>query len=103
MQQNIAQKRRMAAFLDIPVDESRWETIVGFCSFEWMKLHATKSAPLAGAFWDAGAQVLFNQAKNGRWNEILSATERKEYGDLAVEKLGAECARWLATGEEPAQ
>jgi aryl sulfotransferase len=93
------QMRRMAKFLDIPVDESRWETIVEFCSFDWMKQHATKSVPLAGAFWDAGAQVFINQGKNGRWNVVLSAAERKEYEDLAVEKLGPECAHWLATGE----
>jgi aryl sulfotransferase len=65
-----------------------------------MKQHAIKSVPLAGAFWDAGAQVFINQGKNGRWNEVLNAAERKEYEDLAVEKLGVECARWIATGEE---
>ena len=27
-----------------------------YCSFDWMKQHATKSVPLGGAFWDAGAR-----------------------------------------------
>ena len=35
--------RRIAAYLDIPVDESRWGTIVEYCSFDWMKRNATKS------------------------------------------------------------
>lgn len=93
------QMRRMADFLDIPVDKSKWKTIVEFCSFDWMKQHATKSVPLGGAFWDAGAQVFINQGKNGRWMEILSAAERAEYEALAEQKLGPECARWIATGD----
>jgi aryl sulfotransferase len=53
--------RRIAAFLDVPIDETQWETILEYCSFEWMKSHATKSVPLGGAFWDAGAQVFINK------------------------------------------
>jgi len=91
--------RRIAAFLDIRVDESNWKEIFEYCSFDWMKRHATKSVPLGGAFWDAGAQVFINQGKNGRWTDVLTAAEREEYEAMAVEKLGPECARWLATGE----
>ncbi|HLB84903.1 MAG TPA: sulfotransferase domain-containing protein, partial [Steroidobacteraceae bacterium] len=40
------QMRRIASFLDIPIDESKWPTIVEFCSFDWMKAHATRSVPL---------------------------------------------------------
>ena len=93
------QMRRMAGFLEIPIDEKKWNTIVEYCSFDWMKAHATKSVPLGGAFWDAGAQVFINQGKNGRWTDVLTPAERAEYEALAVEKLGPECARWLATGE----
>src|SRR3546814_1948914 len=31
--------RRVAAFLDIAIDESRWEAIVEHCSFDYMKAH----------------------------------------------------------------
>ena len=95
------QMRSLAAFLDIPIDEAKWKTIVEYCSFDWMKQHATKSVPLGGAFWDAGAQVFINQGKNGRWADVLTPAERAEYEAMAVEKLGPECARWLATGEGP--
>jgi len=91
--------RRMAGFLDIPIDEKKWNTIAEYCSFDWMKAHATKSVPLGGAFWDAGAQVFINKGTNGRWTEVLTPAERAEYESLAAQKLGAECARWLATGE----
>lgn len=93
---------RIADFLDIPVDEADWPAIVGYCSFDWMKANATKSVPLGGAFWDAGAQVFINQGRNGRWAEQLTAAEKREYEALAERELGADCARWLATGEGPA-
>jgi aryl sulfotransferase len=91
--------RRLAAFLDIAVDEARWNGILEYCAFDWMKRHADQSVPLAGAFWDAGAQVFINQGRNGRWMDVLTPAEREEYEDLAVQKLGPDCARWLATGE----
>jgi aryl sulfotransferase len=90
--------RRVAAFLDIAVDESRWKNILEYCSFDWMKRNATKSVPLGGAFWDAGAEVFINKGVNGRWRDTLTATEVVEYEARAVQELGSECARWLATG-----
>ena len=57
------QMRRMAAFLDIPVDESKWAAIVEYCSFDWMKANATKSVPLGGAFWDAGRRGFHQQGR----------------------------------------
>src|SRR5690349_9367467 len=33
--------RRIATFLEIPIDESRWEAILEYCSFAWMKAHAS--------------------------------------------------------------
>lgn len=42
--------RRIASFLQIPVDEARWPIMVEHCSFDWMKANATKSVPLGGAF-----------------------------------------------------
>jgi aryl sulfotransferase len=91
--------RRIAAFLDIPVDEADWPVIEEYCSFAWMKQHATQSVPLGGAFWDAGAQVFINQGVNGRWNETLTAADVAEYEARAVQELGPECARWLATSQ----
>ena len=91
--------RRIAAFLDIPIDETRWAQTIEYCSFDWMKRNATKTVPLGGAFWDAGAQVFINRGVNGRWAQILEPDEVAEYEARAERELGFECARWLATGE----
>jgi aryl sulfotransferase len=93
------QIRRIAAFLDISVDESNWAAIVEHCSFDWMKQNAPKSAPLGGVFWDGGARVFINKGTNGRWTDTLTADDVNEYESRAVAELGADCARWLASGE----
>jgi aryl sulfotransferase len=90
--------KRIAGFLDISVDSANWPRILEYCSFDWMKANATKSVPLGGAFWDAGAQVFINKGINGRWQSVLNADECRVYEERALRELGPECARWMATG-----
>jgi aryl sulfotransferase len=92
------QIRRIAAFLDIPIDEARWPHIVEYCSFDWMKKNATKSVPLGGAFWDAGAGVFINKGRNGVWRDELTDEDSRRYEEMSADRLGTECARWLAHG-----
>jgi len=91
--------RRIAGFLEIPINEARWDAIVEHCSFDWMKKNATRSVPLGGAFWDAGAEVFIHKGVNGRWMDTLTDDDSAAYEARAEAELGAECARWLATGE----
>ena len=91
--------RRLAEFLGIPIDEARWPTILEYCSFDWMKQNATKSVPLGGAFWDAGAQVFIHKGVNGRWMDVLSKDDSRAYEARAVRELGKECADWLFSGK----
>jgi aryl sulfotransferase len=93
------QMRRIAAFLGVPIQESQWDAMLEQCSFDWMKRNATKSVPLGGAFWDAGAEVFINKGVNGRWKDTLSPDEVARYEARAVKELGPDCAHWLASGE----
>jgi aryl sulfotransferase len=90
--------RRMAAFLDIMIDEAAWPAILEHCSFAYMKANAAPSVPLGGAFWDGGAEVFINKGTNGRWHDALNAQESAAYENRAASELGTDCARWLATG-----
>lgn len=94
--------RRIAGFLDIAIDESRFPAIVEHCGFDYMKAHAAKSAPLGGVFWDGGAATFINKGTNGRWRDTLTPEDCARYEAVAREQLGDDCARWLATGERPA-
>lgn len=91
--------RRIAEFLEIPVDESKWGDILVHCSFDYMKAHATASVPLGGIFWDGGAQSFIHKGVNGRWRDVLSKEESEKYERMAREELGEAAAHWLATGE----
>lgn len=95
--------RRIAAHLDIAVDEARFPDMLKHCSFDWMKAHGQKSVPLGGALWDGGAGTFVHRGVNGRWRDVLTAQDNRRYEQIAREQLGEECARWLATGGLPQQ
>jgi aryl sulfotransferase len=91
--------RGIAEFLGTEVPPSHWPRIVEHCTFDWMKSHADLVTPLGGAAWDGGGSTFIHKGTNGRWRDVLSPDESQSYEDMAVERLGAECAHWLRTGE----
>jgi aryl sulfotransferase len=93
--------RRIAAFLEIPIDEAKWNDILTHCSFDYMKANATKSVPLGGAFWNGGAQNFIHKGLNGRWTDTLPREENEAYQKRAEKELGPECATWLMKGAVP--
>lgn len=94
------QMRSIAEFLGIDIsDEEKFQEIVKYCSFDWMKEHSHLTAPGGGMFWSGGGTTFINKGTNGRWQSVLSEEEKASYDALAVKELGEECAHWLATGE----
>ncbi len=90
--------RKVADFLDIKIDESKWNDILEHCSFNYMKKNSVKSVPLGGAFWDGGADAFINKGTNGRWKDLLTKEDNERYEKMCVENLGEECTHWLNTG-----
>jgi len=90
--------RRVAAFLDIHIEEARFPAIVEHCGFGYMKQNASKAVPLGGAFWEGGAETFIHKGVNGRWREVLSPEESTAYEMKARAELGEACAAWLAGG-----
>lgn len=93
--------RRIAGFLDIAIDESKWATILEHCSFEYMRENATKSLPMEGAFWNDGSRAFVHKGVNGRWRDVLSEADVRLYEERAARELGEENARWLALAQAP--
>lgn len=93
------QIRRIADYLEIPINESKWPTILEHCSFEYMKKHADRFTPGGGIFWHGGGQTFIYKGTDGRWQETLTPEDVREYEEMALRQLGPECAHWLATGE----
>jgi aryl sulfotransferase len=91
--------RAIADFLDIDIPERRWPDVVAHCGFDYMKANAAKVAPLGGAIFDGGGEAFINKGTNGRWRDVLSPDDVAAYEAAALDRLGPDCARWLATGE----
>lgn len=93
--------RKIAAFLDIEIDEATWPEILEHCGFDYMKAHAEKFEPMADAMFTGGPQSFINKGTNNRWRDVLTPEDIRKCDDMALRELGPECARWLATGELP--
>jgi aryl sulfotransferase len=91
--------RRIADFLEVPIDPAKQPAILEHCSFDHMKANATKSVPLGGAFWDGGAQVFIHRGTNGRWRQELTEIDCLRYEETARRELDEDCANWLAAGQ----
>lgn len=92
------QIRRIADFLDIPVDDALMDRVLEHCSFDYMKANAVQSAPLGGAFWEGGAKTFIYKGNNGRWKDTLTQSVCDRYEQTAVTQLGETCADWLKNG-----
>lgn len=93
--------RRIAAFLEIGIDEMRWNEILEYCSFDYMKAHAAQSVPFGGDIFEGGAQTFLHKGVNGRWKDLLTSEDVEQYEQIAKERLGVKCAYWLSTGLLP--
>ena len=92
--------RRIAQFLDIEIDESRFPLMLEHCSVAHMKARAAE-VEFLGRMFEGGGRTFVNKGTNGRWRDVLSADEIARCDDLAAQKLTPDCAHWLRTGEMP--
>ncbi|HEV8392625.1 MAG TPA: sulfotransferase domain-containing protein [Vicinamibacterales bacterium] len=93
--------RRIAAFLDIAIDEAKMPQMLEHCSLEYMRAHASEHSPIIDMIFQRGGATFFNQGTNGRWKDVLTAADLEKYDRLVRENLTPDCARWMATGELP--
>ncbi len=95
------QMRALAAFLDIPIDDGAFPSMVAHCGIDYMRAEAAAAAPMLGVMFEHGAESFFNKGTNGRWRDVLSADEAALADKVAAERLTPDCAHWLKTGELP--
>jgi len=91
------QIRRIAAFLDIPLDEAQLPTIAAHCSLAHMRKVAADD-PLLNKHFRQGAKTFINKGTNGRWREVLSQDEIDKCDRIAARELTPDCAAWLRHG-----
>lgn len=87
--------RRVASYLEIPVDEARWPELVESCTFAGMKARADEIADFETHFV-GGADTFLYKGTNGRWRDVLTPEELAAYDDAVAARLTPECAAWMA-------
>lgn len=92
------QMRRISNYLEIPINEALWPTLVEGVSFGSMKRNADKMAPGGtGGAWKDNSNF-FHKGTNKRWLGVLRADQTAAYDALALRELGPDHARWLEHG-----
>jgi aryl sulfotransferase len=88
--------RRIAAFLDLDVPESRWPAVVERCTFDTMRARADEIGPFA--IFEGGAKGFLFKGTNGRWRDVLDDAELEAYEKRVAEVLPPDAAAWLEHG-----
>lgn len=90
--------RRISAFLDIPVNETVWPSLVDAARFENMRAEGSTLMPRAGTTWDKGHEAFFKSGTNARWREVLTQSDIALYEDRLARETSPALARWLRGG-----
>ncbi len=86
---------RIAAFLEIDLDEASLPGIVERCGIDYMR-ETARAGPIGPT-----ADKMFFKGQTGRWRDALSADEAARCDEIAARELPPACAHWLATGALP--
>jgi len=92
------QMRRVAAFLEIDVDEQQWPNQVERCTFAAMKQRSAEIADF-DALFVGGADTFLYKATNGRWHDVLTADEVDRFELRARQLLPPDAIGWATAGE----
>lgn len=90
--------RRIAAFLEIEVDETIWPDLVKAATFDEMRKSGARIKPHASHGMEKGANGFFNKGTGGRWREHLLDEDLKLYDDKVAEKFSPSLASWIELG-----
>jgi aryl sulfotransferase len=85
--------RRIAAFIDSPLDEDRLAAILPLCTIDHMRKVGAGNGFLNYVFRD-GAATFINKGTNARWREVLTPDEIAKADVLAQRNLSPDCAAW---------
>ena len=90
--------RRISSWLDIPVNEDVWPSLVDAATFATMKSQHQKTAPAVTHDIWKDPKNFFHKGKNGRWRDELTEEDLELYHDLKKRALEPDAVRWLEDG-----
>lgn len=93
-----AQMRRVADFIGVEVEKSRWPGLVERCTFSSMKQRAAEIGDFDRHFV-GGADAFLYKATNGRWRDVLTPSELAAFEARAADLLPPEAIAWTKGGQ----
>jgi aryl sulfotransferase len=90
--------RRISAFLDIPMNDAVWPSLVNAATFESMRAAGDELMPLLKKTLADGATRFFHRGTVGRWRDILSDEDQALYAAKVRQKFSPQLAAWVESG-----
>ena len=81
------QMRAVARFLNVPIEEATWPTLVDRATFKTMKANAENVVAGGGDFLVGGARRFLHRGTNGRWRGVLTPDELAQYEQATIVQL----------------
>jgi aryl sulfotransferase len=95
--------RRIAAFLEVELDEALWPSLVRAAGFEAMKAAGDELMPQARSmFAEGGASRFFHKGESGRWKDLFTDEDLAAYATKAEAELTPGLIAWLQAGRHAA-
>jgi hypothetical protein len=93
-----SEMRRLAAFLEIDVPDTKWDALVEAASFTSMRARSKELTPeVTKGFWNA--DVFFRRGASGEWREFIDSDEAAQHYEARVaERADPELAHWAHLG-----
>jgi len=88
--------KKIAEYLEIDYDVSKFDTILHNCTFEAMK---NKKSPEMEAAFKGGFKSFINKGTGGRWKDTLNDDDIMQYKELASYYMNDDQIHWLETGQ----
>jgi len=84
---------KIAKFLDIEMDGDRLDMILHKSSLEYMRENSEKFEPRIFQ-----KHQFIYKGTNGRWQNLLTQPQLKQYDEMIAKELGTACANWVKHG-----
>jgi aryl sulfotransferase len=89
---------KIAAFLDLDVDDARIVDVEARCTMKAMRADADNYVPDGGSSWKGGAKTFIHKGVNGRWRDVMTEAELALYEKACDRVLDDDARRWLEEG-----
>lgn len=94
--------RRISAFLEIPVNEAIWPSLVEAATFDSMKRNGAQILAKLAPLFRGGHETFLHKGTNERWRDALTEADLELYETHAHTALSPGLFNWLRNGRRVA-